>query len=143
MFDSTAEHSAGKMKREGRCPSEGLKGIEILKRMRYSLPLDVSNTEGLGLEKLGIQMNGRFIQIDKSCRTNIDGIYAIGDVAGNPMLAHKASHEGEVVAEVIAGHDVQNEAKTVPAVVFTDPEIATAGLQEPEAKAQGFELKVG
>ena len=101
------------------------------------------NTEGLGLEKLGIQMDGRFIKIDKSCRTNVEGIYAIGDVAGNPMLAHKASHEGEVVAEVIAGHNVQNEAKTVPAVVFTDPEIATAGLQEPEAKAQGFELKVG
>ena len=86
------------------------------------------NSEGLGLEKLGVKMDGRFIQIDKACRTNVEGLYAIGDVAGNPMLAHKASHEGEVVAEVIAGHDVQNEAKTVPAVVFTDPEIATAGL---------------
>ena len=59
------------------------------------------------------------------------------------MLAHKASHEGEVVAEVIAGHNVQNDAKTVPAVVFTDPEIATAGLQEPEAIAAGYEVKVG
>ena len=101
------------------------------------------NTENLGLEKIGIAMEGRFIQIDKSCRTNIPGVYAIGDVAGNPMLAHKASHEGEVVAEVIAGHDVQNDAKTVPAVVFTDPEIATAGLQEPEAIAAGYEVKVG
>jgi dihydrolipoamide dehydrogenase len=101
------------------------------------------NSENLGLEKLGIKMDGRFIKIDKACRTNISGIYAIGDVAGNPMLAHKASHEGEVVAEVITGHAVQNEAKTVPAVVFTDPEIATAGLQEPEALAAGFEIKVG
>jgi len=101
------------------------------------------NSENLGLEKLGIKMDGRFIKIDKACRTNVAGIYAIGDVAGNPMLAHKASHEGEVVAEVIAGHAVQNEAKTVPAVVFTDPEIATAGLQEPEALAAGFEIKVG
>ncbi len=101
------------------------------------------NTEGFGLEKLGVEMDGRFIKIDKACRTNVSGIYAIGDVAGNPMLAHKASHEGEVVAELIAGHDVQNDAKTVPAVVFTDPEIATAGLQEPEAKSAGFELKVG
>jgi len=101
------------------------------------------NTENLGLEKLGVQMDGRFVRIDKAGRTNVDGLYAIGDVAGNPMLAHKASHEGEVVAEVIAGHDVQNEAKTVPAVVFTDPEIATAGLQENEAKAAGFDIKVG
>jgi len=101
------------------------------------------NSENLGLEKLGIKMDGRFINIDKACRTNVEGIYAIGDVAGNPMLAHKASHEGEVVAEVIAGHAVQNEAKTVPAVVFTDPEIATAGLQEPEAVAAGYEIKVG
>jgi dihydrolipoamide dehydrogenase len=101
------------------------------------------NSENLGLEKLGVEMDGRFIKIDKACRTNVSGIYAIGDVAGNPMLAHKASHEGEVVAEVIAGHAVQNEAKTVPAVVFTDPEIATAGLQEPEALAAGYEIKVG
>lgn len=101
------------------------------------------NSENLGLKKLGIEMDGRFIKIDKACRTNVPGIYAIGDVAGNPMLAHKASHEGEVVAEVIAGHAVQNDAKTVPAVVFTDPEIATAGLQEPEARAAGYAIKVG
>jgi dihydrolipoamide dehydrogenase len=101
------------------------------------------NSEDLGLKKLGVKMDGRFIQIDKACRTNVAGLYAIGDVAGNPMLAHKASHEGEVVAQVIAGHNVQNEAKTVPAVVFTDPEIATAGLQEHEARAAGYEIKVG
>ncbi len=101
------------------------------------------NTENLGLEALGVEMDGRFIQIDKQCKTNVPGLYAIGDVAGQPMLAHKATHEGEVVAEVIAGHNVENQARTVPAVVFTDPEIATAGLMEHEARDRGHELKVG
>ena len=101
------------------------------------------NTKGIGLETLGIEMDGPFIKIDKQMKTNVPGVYAIGDVAGQPMLAHKATHEGEVVAEVIAGHDVQYEAKTVPAVCFTDPEIATAGLSEDDAKAAGHEIKVG
>ena len=101
------------------------------------------NTEDLGLEALGVEMDGRFIKIDKQCKTNVPGLYAIGDVAGQPMLAHKATHEGEVVAEVIAGHNVENQARTVPAVVFTDPEIATAGLMEHEARDRGHELKVG
>jgi dihydrolipoamide dehydrogenase len=73
----------------------------------------------------------------------VPGIYAIGDVATGVMLAHKATHEGEVVAEIIAGHKAANDARTVPAVVFTDPEIATAGLQEQEAVAQGYKIKVG
>jgi len=101
------------------------------------------NTRNLGLEELGIEMDGPFIKIDKQMKTNVPGVYAIGDVAGNPMLAHKATHEGEVVAEVIAGHDVQYDAKTVPAVCFTDPEIATAGMSEDEAKAAGHETRVG
>lgn len=101
------------------------------------------NTTGYGLENLNVKMDGRFIKIDKQGKTSVAGVYAIGDVAGDPMLAHKASHEAEVAAEVIAGHNVQNEAKTVPAVVFTNPEVATAGLQEHEAKAAGFEIKVG
>ena len=132
----------GKQRAEVRIETE--KGPEILEADAILVTVGrFPNTENLGLESLGLEMDGRFIKIDKSCRTNVPGIYAIGDVAGNPMLAHKASHEGEVVAEVIAGHDVQNDAKTVPAVVFTDPEIATAGLQEPEAIAAGFEVKVG
>ncbi len=101
------------------------------------------NTEDLGLEALGVELDGRFIKIDKQCKTNVPGLYAIGDVAGQPMLAHKATHEGEVVAEVIAGHNVENQARTVPAVVFTDPEIATAGLMEHEARDRGHEIKVG
>ena len=101
------------------------------------------NSKGLGLEALGVEMNGPFVKIDRQMKTNVPGIYAIGDVAGNPMLAHKATHEGEVVAEVIAGHDVQYDAKQVPAVVFIDPEVATAGLTEPECKAKGLNYKVG
>jgi len=97
-----------------------------------------------GLDKTGAKLTDRgFVQIDSQCKTTQAGVYAIGDVAGGAMLAHKASHEGEVVAEVIAGHNAHNDAKTVPAVVFTDPEIATAGLMEHEAKAQGRSLKVG
>ncbi len=102
------------------------------------------NTEGLGLETLeGLEMDGRFIKIDAQCRTSVPGLFAIGDVAGQPMLAHKASHEGEICAEVIAGHKVQKEYTQVPAVVFTDPEIATAGLMEHQAKEAGYTIKVG
>jgi len=101
------------------------------------------NTENLGLEALGVEMDGPFIQVDRSLKTNVAGLYAIGDVAGQPMLAHKATHEGEVCAEVIAGHKVQYDAKVVPAVVFTDPEVAVAGLTEPEARAAGHEIRVG
>ena len=100
------------------------------------------NSKGLGLEGLGVAIEKGFIKVDSQLRTTVPSIFAIGDVAGQPMLAHKASHEGEVVAEVIAGHNVHYDAKTVPAVVFTDPEIATAGLDESQARARG-EIKVG
>ena len=100
------------------------------------------NTKGFGAETLGLEMAGPFFKVDKQMRTSVPSIFAIGDVAGQPMLAHKATHEGEVVAEVIAGHKVFFDAKTVPAVVFTDPEIAVAGLDEPTARSKG-EIKVG
>ena len=99
------------------------------------------NSNDLG--NLTVEMAGRHIKVDKQQRTSVPGVYAIGDVATGVMLAHKATHEGEIVAEVIAGHKAFNDARTVPAVVFTDPEIATAGLQEHEAIAQGFQVKVG
>jgi dihydrolipoamide dehydrogenase len=101
------------------------------------------NSRGIGLEDVGVEMDGPFVKVDATLRTNVPGVYAIGDLVGNPMLAHKATHEGEVVAEVIAGHNVQYDAKTVPAVVFTEPEVATAGMTEPEAKAKGIAYKVG
>ncbi len=101
------------------------------------------NTKGFGAEALGLEMDGPFFKVDKQLRTNVPNVFAIGDIVGNPMLAHKATHEGEVVAEVIAGHDVQFDARTIPAVVFTEPEVATAGLTEPECQAQGLNYKAG
>ena len=74
-------------------------------------------------------------------KTNVPGIYAIGDIVGEPMLAHKATHEGKVAAEVIAGHDVTFDAKTIPSVAYTDPEVAWMGLTETEAKASGIEYE--
>jgi dihydrolipoamide dehydrogenase len=101
------------------------------------------NSEGLA-EALGINKDGRgHIIVDNQLKTNVPGIYAIGDVATGIMLAHKATHEGEICAEVIAGHRAFNEPRNVPAVVFTDPEIATAGMQEHEAIAAGYTVKVG
>jgi len=103
------------------------------------------NSENLGLEVAGVTVDKRgFVTADDQLRTNIPGIYAIGDLIGGMMLAHKATKEGEVVAEIIAGHKAAFDVRTIPAVVFTDPEIASAGLTEDEAKAKGHtELKVG
>jgi dihydrolipoamide dehydrogenase len=102
------------------------------------------NSENLGLEALGVNVEKGFIKVDDHLRTNVAGIYAIGDVVGGMMLAHKATKEGEVVAEVIAGHKAAFDVRTIPAVVFTDPEIASTGLTEDEAKAKGHaQLKVG
>jgi dihydrolipoamide dehydrogenase len=103
------------------------------------------NSENLGLDAAGVQLDKRgYVIADDRLRTNVPGIYAIGDLIGGMMLAHKATHEGEVVAEVIAGHNVAMDVRTIPAVVFTDPEIATTGLTEDEAKAKGHaQLKVG
>ncbi|MGE0550214.1 MAG: dihydrolipoyl dehydrogenase [Kofleriaceae bacterium] len=103
------------------------------------------NSENLGLAEAGVTVDKRgFIVADDHLRTNVAGIYAIGDVIGGMMLAHKATKEGEVVAEIIAGHKAAFDVRTIPAVVFTDPEIAVTGLTEDEAKAKGHaELKVG
>jgi dihydrolipoamide dehydrogenase len=102
------------------------------------------NSEGLGLERVGVKVDAKgFIPTDRRMRTNVPSIYAIGDVAGQPMLAHKASKEAEVAAEVIAGHAAEMDTDVIPAVIFTDPEIATVGLTEPEAAAQGRAVKIG
>lgn len=101
------------------------------------------NSDYLGLEntKLKVDPHG-FIEVDTQRRTSEPEIYAIGDVAGEPMLAHKATHEGRVVAEVIAGHKVAFEPQAIPAVVFTDPEIAWCGLTETQAKEQNRPVKI-
>lgn len=100
------------------------------------------NTENLGLEKIGVQLTElSFIKVDEKQETNVKNIYAIGDVAGEPMLAHKATHEGKVAAEVIAGLPAAFDAKSIPAVIFTNPEIAWTGLTETEAQAKGINYK--
>jgi dihydrolipoamide dehydrogenase len=101
------------------------------------------NSEGLGLEALGVRMEKGFIPVDKRQQTNVPGIYAIGDVAGQPMLAHKASKEAEVVAEVIAGRRAEMDVRTIPAVIFTDPEVASAGLTAEEAQKRGRQVRIG
>jgi dihydrolipoamide dehydrogenase len=101
------------------------------------------NSENLGLEALGVKIERGFVPVDRRQRTNVPGIYAIGDLAGQPMLAHKASKEAEVVAEVIAGHKSEMDARCIPAVIFTDPEIASAGLTADEAEKAGRKVKIG
>jgi dihydrolipoamide dehydrogenase len=102
------------------------------------------NSAGLGLEGVGVKLDERgHITIDDQMRTNVPSIFAIGDVAGMPYLAHKASKEGEIAAEVIAGHKSARDYRGMPAAIFTDPEIATVGMTESEAKAQGKKVKVG
>ncbi len=102
------------------------------------------NSDQMGLDKIGIELDQHgFIKVDPQMKTNLANIYAIGDIAGQPMLAHKASHEGVLVAEVLAGQNRVYDAKTVPAVIFTDPEIASAGMLESECKEQGYtDLKI-
>ncbi len=99
------------------------------------------NGANIAAEKAGVNVNERgFIPVDRQMRTNVAHIFAIGDIVGEPMLAHKATHEGKLAAEVIAGmQHHQWEARTIPGVAYTDPEIAWMGLSEPEAKAQGIE----
>jgi dihydrolipoamide dehydrogenase len=100
------------------------------------------NSENLGLENTDIETNDRgFIVVDSKLRTAEKNIYAIGDVVGEPMLAHKATHEGRVAAEVISGKDVVFEPQAIPAVVFTDPEIAWCGVTQQQAKERGLEVE--
>lgn len=103
------------------------------------------NSDQMNIKNIGVAIDEKgFIKVNPQRKTNVPGIYAIGDIAGQPMLAHKASHEGVLVAEVIAGQNRAYDAKTVPAVIFVDPEIASAGYFEAEAKAKGHtELKIG
>ena len=103
------------------------------------------NTQGWGLEEMGLRMNesGRFIAIDGQCKTNMPGVYAIGDVTGDPMLAHRASAQGEMVAEIIAGHNRVWDKVAIPAIVFTEPEIVSVGMTPDEAKEANENFMVG
>lgn len=102
------------------------------------------NGDQLGLDKAGVTMDQRgFITVDNQLRTNVPNIFAIGDIVGNPMLAHKATPEGRLAAEVIAGKKHYFDPKCIPSVAYTDPEVAWAGLTETEAKAQGIAYEKG
>jgi len=102
------------------------------------------NTDELGLESAGIKLTDKgLIEVDAQCRTSVPNVYAIGDIVPGPALAHKASYEGKVAAEVIAGQNSAVDYRCLPAVVFTDPEIAMVGLSEQEAKEQYEEISVG
>ena len=103
------------------------------------------NTQGWGLENMGLRMDadGRFIRIDNQCKTSMKGVYAIGDVSGEPMLAHRASAQGEMVAEIIAGHKRIFDPVAIPAIVFTEPEIVSVGLTPDEAKEAGEDIITG
>jgi dihydrolipoamide dehydrogenase len=100
-------------------------------------------TQGWGLEELVLDMDGPFIRIGDRCETSMRGIYAVGDITGEPMLAHRAMVQGEMVAEIVAGHRRVWDKQAIPAVCFTDPEIVAVGLTPDEASRAGSEIRVG
>lgn len=104
----------------------------------------VGNVEGLGLEEMGVKVDRSHIVTDEYCRTGVEGLYAIGDVAGAPWLAHKASHEGVMVAELIHGGDPHPvKPSSIAGCTYCQPQIASVGLTEAKAKEQGYQIKVG
>ncbi len=133
----------------------GKKGIEVSYE-GDSLPADTvfdrvlvsvgrtPNGGSIGADKAGVAVSERgFISVDSQMRTNVPHIFAIGDLVGQPMLAHKATHEAKVAAEVVAGHKSHFDARVIPSVAYTDPEIAWVGVTEREAKEQGLKIGVG
>lgn len=104
----------------------------------------VGNVENLGLEALGVKLDRTHVVTDEYCRTGVEGLYAIGDIAGAPWLAHKASHEGVMVAELIAGaHPHPIKPNTIAGCTYCNPQVASVGLTEEKAKAEGYNVKVG
>ncbi|MGB5622956.1 MAG: dihydrolipoyl dehydrogenase, partial [Gammaproteobacteria bacterium] len=102
------------------------------------------NGKRIGAEQAGVRVDERgYLAVDKQMRTNVPHIYAIGDIVGQPMLAHKASHEAKVAAETAAGHKVAFDARVIPSVAYTDPEVAWVGLTEDQARAEGIKYAVG
>lgn len=117
------------------------KDVQVYDRVLVSIGRR-PNGKNIGAENAGVAVDDYgFIKVDKQMRTNVQHIFAIGDIVGQPMLAHKATHEGKVAAEVIAGHKVEFQALVIPSVAYTDPEVAWAGMTETEAKAKGIEIE--
>ncbi len=120
---------------------EAPKEVQIYDRVLVSIGRK-PNGNNIGAALAGVAVDERgFIAVDKQMRTNVNHIFAIGDIVGQPMLAHKATHEGKVAAEVIAGHKVEFVASVIPNVAYTDPEIAWVGMTETEAKAKNIEIE--
>lgn len=149
MFDGILLNTTlASVKDEGSGIRATFEGADMKERERVFDRVLVSvgrkpNSEIPGLEKTNVKVGQRgFIQVNKQLQTDDPSIYAIGDVVGEPMLAHKASHEGRVAAEAIAGHKVAFEPNAIPAVVFTDPEVAWCGLTETQAQKENREIKV-
>ena len=105
----------------------------------------VGNVEDLGLEEAGVKVDRTHVVVDEYCRTGVDGLYAIGDVAGAPWLAHKAMHEGVMVAELIAGASIRTRRRPrrIAGCTYCYPQVASVGLTEAKAKEAGYEVKVG
>jgi len=102
------------------------------------------NGKKIGAEKAGVAVTERgFIEVDNQMRTNVSHIFAIGDIIGQPMLAHKAVHEGHVAAEAAFGEKSYFDARVIPSVAYTDPEVAWVGVTEEEAKKEGLKIKKG
>lgn len=117
------------------------KGMQVYDRVLVSIGRR-PNGKNIGADNAGVAVDEwGFINVDKQQRTNVSHIFAIGDIVGQPMLAHKATHEAKVAAEVIAGHKVEFQAMAIPSVAYTDPEIAWAGMTETEAKAKGIAIE--
>ncbi|WP_419820130.1 dihydrolipoyl dehydrogenase [Acinetobacter sp.] len=128
------------------CHVETATGVQIITVEKVLSAIGVQpNTQNLGLEKLGIEFEHSFIKVDPWCKTNVVGVYAIGDVAGAPCLAHKASHEAILCVEKIAGltHVHALDRSQIPGCIFTHPQVASIGLSEQKAKAAGFTINVG
>ena len=122
--------------------ADGSKSSQVFERVLVAVGRR-PNSKDLGLDRAGVEVDERgFIKVDGQRRTNVPHLFAIGDVAGEPMLAHKATYEARVAVEVLAGEPAVYDARAVPAVVFTDPEIAWSGLTETEATRQGKAIKV-
>ncbi len=130
---------------EGRLAIETAKG-ETLALVADKILVTIGRrprTEGWGLENMGLDRDGLFVKIDDQCRTAMKNVWAIGDLVGEPMLAHKASAQGAMVAEIIAGHRRRFDPASVAAICFTEPEIVVAGLSPDEAKAAGEDIITG
>lgn len=130
-------HAKGKLSVETGGATERIAAEKVLVTVGRS-----PNFGGLGLDELSLAMSGRFLRVDEQCRTSMRDVFAIGDVTGEPMLAHRAMAQGEMVAEIAAGRSRGWDKACIPAICFTDPEIVTAGLDPQAARSAGHSVRI-